>query len=526
MSDVFVSYKAEDRKRVETLVSALEANGFSVWWDPHISGGEGWRDAIQNQLEHAKCVIVVWSKRSVGPHGNFVRDEASRAQRRHIYLPVRIDEVEPPLGFGEIQTIPLTGWTGDQSDPRLQHLLNAVRAIIAGDLRPHFDHSEDSLVSRRAIIAGSAFAAVALGTGGWILLKHGLAKPSKSIAVLPFANLSGDPSQAYFSDGLAEELRTALSRIPDLKVMARTSSEKVRDDDIQTAARKLNVGNILTGSVRRSPSTIRVSAQLVDGNNGLERWSEAYDRQVGDALSIQAEIAERVAGALSIQLGQGVRTALTAGGTTNAEAHDLVLKVNRDSDFDSLAGETRRLALLNAALVLDPNYADAYARKAGVLNEKTAFHPERAEDFVSGLNEAVANANRAIAIALQLALGYAARGSVLRNQFKWKAALASYKQANAVSGNSVDAIHGEAALLGRLGRFGPALRLNAIEVSLDPFNPSAHLWRSVFFYYARRYKEAEASVRRSLEIAPGGENARTVLGNTMLAQGKLAEAEL
>ena len=130
MSDVFVSYKAEDRRRVKPLVDALEADGFSVWWDEQIGGGAAWRHEIETQLNAARCVIVVWSRRSIGPKGHFVRDEAARAQRRHAYLPVRIDKVDPPLGFGEIQAIPIVRWKGDRSDPRYQAVLAAARAIV------------------------------------------------------------------------------------------------------------------------------------------------------------------------------------------------------------------------------------------------------------------------------------------------------------------------------------------------------------------------------------------------------------
>src|SRR5687768_15842431 len=117
MSDVFVSYKAEDRKRVRPLVEALEADGYSVWWDEQIGGG------------------VAWSKRSVGPEGTFVQDEAARAQQRRVYVPVTIDKVHVPLGFGEMHALSLTGWKGDRSDPRYQTVLAAV-ARIAGEAAP------------------------------------------------------------------------------------------------------------------------------------------------------------------------------------------------------------------------------------------------------------------------------------------------------------------------------------------------------------------------------------------------------
>src|SRR5207302_2019811 len=182
MADVFISYKAEDRRRVKPLVEALQADGLSVWWDEQIGAGDAWRDTIEQQLGGA-------SSRAAGP-----------VARSH--------------------------------------------------------------VDRRAVLAGGAVAAVAVaGVAGWALFKSSPASAGESIAVLPFENLSGDPNQAYFSDGLAEELRSALSRVAQLKVAARTSSEAVRNDDAKTAAQKLGVANIVTGSVRRSPAIIRVSAQ-------------------------------------------------------------------------------------------------------------------------------------------------------------------------------------------------------------------------------------------------------------------------
>src|ERR1044071_2447361 len=145
-------------------------------------------------------------------------------------------------------------------------------------------------MKRRTALAGTSVAAAAVAAGGiWFFLKPGSAEASNSIAVLPFANLSGDPAQVYFSDGIAEELRNALARLAGLKVVGRTSSEAVRNDDAETAAKKLGVTTILTGSVRQSASLIRVSAQLVDGRTGLEKWSNNYDRPPGDVIKIQTD---------------------------------------------------------------------------------------------------------------------------------------------------------------------------------------------------------------------------------------------
>src|SRR5690348_9980721 len=165
MSDIFVSYKAEDRRRVEPLVRALEADGFSVWWDTQIAAGTEWREDIQQHLDSARCVLVVWSRRSVGREGRFVRDEASHAQRRGTYLPIRIDQVEPPLGFGELHAIPLHGWKGKRNSPAYQSLIRAIRAVMAGET-PQIAQDHAPPASRRSVLIGGASAAVIAAIGG------------------------------------------------------------------------------------------------------------------------------------------------------------------------------------------------------------------------------------------------------------------------------------------------------------------------------------------------------------------------
>src|SRR4029077_6283434 len=143
--------------------------------------------------------------------------------------------------------------------------------------------------------------------------------PPHSIAVLPFVNMSGDKEQDYFSDGLSEELLNDLSRINELQVAARTSSFsfKGKDTDIGTIARKLNVGAVLEGSVRRSTHSVRVTAQLNNAMTGFHMWSQTYDRELGDVLKLQADIAEAVASALKVTLLRDVATEMTVGGTRN-----------------------------------------------------------------------------------------------------------------------------------------------------------------------------------------------------------------
>ena len=167
MADVFVSYKAEDRRRVRRLVEALEGEGLSVWWDAQVGVGDQWREAIARELEQARCVIVVWSKRSVGPEGRFVRDEAARALGRGVYLPIKIDNVDPPLGFGETQAVPLTGWNGDRFHDGYRALLSAAQPIIRGEKVSTVGIGASHSASRRGVLRAGVGAAAVASAAGW-----------------------------------------------------------------------------------------------------------------------------------------------------------------------------------------------------------------------------------------------------------------------------------------------------------------------------------------------------------------------
>jgi serine/threonine-protein kinase len=525
MSDVFVSYKAEDRRRVQLLVEALEADGMSVWWDAHIGGGDEWRSTIEQQLDTAKCVLVVWSKRSTAPEGRFVRDEATRAMERGVYLPVRIDNVRLPLGFGETQALALTGWKGARGDAHYRAVLGAAHAIVDGKTPgDHLSHPVQARASRRAILTGGAAVAVAAAGGGaWLLLRPTAAEAS-GIAVLPFANLSSDPGQLYFSDGLTEELRSALSRA-GLQVVGRTSSEAVKNADAETAASKLGVANILIGSVRRSPSTIRVSAQLIKGSNGLERWSQNYDRKPGDELTIQSDIAENVAQALSVTLGRAAKAALAVGGTTDAAAQDLYLKARAQlRTEDSEASYRHAIGLLDSAITLDPKFAEAFAWKSLAINFMTGSIAT-GPGFDAGYAQAVATAKQAIALAPGLAAGHIALATAFEFQLNLPGALNEYRKADALPGVDVSSLLQQVVFLARIGAFPAALDLARQSQRRDPLNPVAFNREAYALALSRRYAEAIPPIRRAVQLAPTISRNHTLLALCLMQLGKVAEAE-
>ena len=490
MADVFVSYKAEDRRRIRPLVQCLQSDGYSVWWDERIGAGDAWRETIERELDGARCVVVVWSKRSVGPEGGFVREEATRAQRRGVYVPVLIDAVDPPLGFGEKQTTSLRGWKGECGDTRYQAVHSAVQRLAGNGSAEVADRRAPA--SRRAALIGGGVAAIAVaGIGGWELFSRSSASADKSIAVLPFANLSGDPKQAYFSDGVAEEIRSALTRLGGLTVIGSSSSEAVRNDDARTAATKLGVANILTGSVRETPSTIRITAELIDGRTGADRWSQDYDRSPGDSIKIQTDIAANVATALKGALGLAARAALSVGGTQNPDAQRLRLQAATIDSF-SRAGLGRGLELINQAIALDPNYADAYAWKARILTISAQRFSHGGPEEAVGLAEAQAAADRALQLAPRLPSAHDSRGAIYQNRFQLSAAQEEFEKALSLAPDDPTALTTSANFLATRGQVDQALRIADRLAAIEPLSGSPHALRAFLLFVAHRYPEALA----------------------------------
>ncbi len=526
MSDVFISYKAEDRRRIQPLVQALQSDGYLVWWDQHIGTGDEWRQTIERQLEAATCVIVAWSKRSVGPEGQFVRDEATRAQQRRVYVPVTIDNVRIPLGFGESLATSLRGWRGDPSDPRYQAVLSAVRRISGGGSEEGTPKRPQLRFGRRAVVAGGLVAVAVAGLGGWALLERGAAGTSDSIAVLPFANLSADPVQAYFAAGIAGEIRNTLTRIAGLKVAGSTSSVAVRGDDAQTAARKLGVANILTGNVRHTASTIRVTAELIDGATGLTKWSQNYDRAPGDAITIQTDIAGDVARALAVALSASSTNALAAGETANIAAQTLVFQARDVSYQLTVPALQQSLQLLETAISLDPNYARAYAMKSFVANNLASRTARTPAELANGRDQALEYAKVALSIAPNLPIARSALAFAFALKLQVSESLRENKIALSLASGDPDVIRNYGYMMSKVGKPGEALRYVDQALALDPLNPASHYAHVAVLFEARRYEEA---VRYSLKLkqdAPELFTLSSVLGHAMLMLGRTEEAAL
>ncbi|MDP1026854.1 TIR domain-containing protein [Sphingomonas sp. KR1UV-12] len=515
-----MSYKSEDRARVAPLVAALEADGVGVWWDAHIGGGSEWRDSIESELNAAACVVVVWSERSTGREGSFVRDEATRSLRRGAYLPVRIDPVEPPLGFGETQALSLIGWKGDRTDPQYVALLAAVQAVIAGKPRPTppaYQQPKRGL-DRRLVIGGGVAAIAVAGAGGWWALTRDVA-PGDSVAVLPFANLSGDPAQAFFSDGIAEELRDALTRIASLKVAGRSSSEQMRDADAPTAAAKLGVASILSGTVRRGAGMIRINAELVDGISGLTRWSQAYDRAIGDTLAIQSDIADSVAGALKIALGGAQKALLVQGGTSNPVAQEAYLRGLALARKNKIK---ESLPQFEAAIAADPNYAKAYLSLGG-NGAALASNSLSGAALRAKLDAAEQTVRHALALMPGSGKPYAALGLIFQGRLDLRRARDAYDTA-------YRALPGDATVLRTKSLFdslmgnSDAIGLYQRAMTLDPLRAANGRSQANLLFNVGRLDQAIVVARTNLATLPDDPFLQTLIATVQLIKGQAAEA--
>ena len=399
-----------------------------------------------------------------------------------------------------------------------------------------------------AVIIGIGVLAAAPGVVWYLFLRPGARSPLRedamrakleavppasdiravpSIAVLPLVNLSRDPDQEFFADGLAEELLNPLAKVPGLHVAGRTSSFsfKGRNEDLRAIGQKLSVKTVLEGSVQRAGDRLRITTQLINAADGYHLWSETYDRKLTDVFAVQDEIARSVVAALKVQL-LPEKAAALEGPATNPDAYAQVLLGRHLIVRGSLEGYQLALAAFRKAVELDPKYAPAWAGVAKAsfhVGEAVGWHLEsRENDFARTL----AAADKAIELGPDLADGYAARGylRVLKTT-DWAGAQADLARALALSPGNADAIGSQGDLLATLGRLPEAIAALRRAAELDPLSVHA-AWRLAWFHLgAGHVEEAREIARRTLELFPEHAHTARTLGFVLLLEGSLDEAQ-
>ncbi len=346
----------------------------------------------------------------------------------------------------------------------------------------------------------------------------------KSIAVLPFENLSQDKANEYFADGIQEEILTKLSRIGDLKVISRTSTQRFKSssEDIAQIAKQLGVANILEGTVQKAGDQVRVNVQLIDAANDSHLWAERYDHQLIDIFAVESDIAAKIADALHAKLTGAERRAIASQPTKNTEAHQLYLKGRHHWRNFYAPGYERVRDYFQQAVELDPSYTAAYVGLAGYYGFGAAngiLPPaENWPKAESGLNKAL-KLDDTVAEAYNLLAGVE-----LYHNRDWPAAERAFHHGMELDPNFADIPHHYGLCLALFGRNEEAVAQMERAVQLDPFFPGLNLHVGRLFFFLRDYDRAINEFVKTLELHPGYAAAHEYFGDACEKKGMAHEA--
>jgi adenylate cyclase len=381
MSQVFISYARSTEREARAIGEALRGLGYGVWRDDELPAHRAYADVIEERLTLAKAVVVVWSAEAA--KSAWVRSEAERARSENKLVQLSMDGARLPMPFDQIQCAELAGWSGQTDHPGWRKVVDSIAELIGGDVRA---------------------------------IQPPPAGPrTQSICVLPFANISDDPQQEYFSDGISEDIITDLNKVSALFVVARNTAFAFKGKalPVTQVARELGVKHVLEGSVRKAGNRVRITAQLIDGESGGQVWAERWDRTLDDIFALQDEISEAVVAALKVRLLPAEKKAIETRGTDNVEAYNIYLMARRHYLNASARRFDLVVRLCQRAIDLDPEYARAWALKslckAAMLSTSSAS--------VEG--DGWAEAEQALKLDPNLAEAHAAKARILidRGQF-------------------------------------------------------------------------------------------------------------
>jgi len=334
MSDIFISYARSTADQAQAVAEGLRALGYDVWRDDELPAHRSYAEVIEERLNAAKAVVVIWSAEAV--KSEWVQSEADQARAARKLVQLTLDGARLPMPFDRIQCADLAGWNGDLGAPGWKKVAASVAQLMGGGAA---SPTPDPAIRKL------------------------------SVCVLPFANMSGDAEQEYFSDGISEDIITDLSKVSALSVVARNTAFtfKGKAVEIPEVARRLGVSHVLEGSVRKAGNRVRITAQLIDGTSGNHLWAERYDRDLTDIFALQDEISEAIVAELRLKLLPEEKKAIERRGTDNAEAYDLYLMA-RAYYLTGNIGDPRRDEAIERltlrAVAMDPGYAQAWVLMA------------------------------------------------------------------------------------------------------------------------------------------------------------------
>ncbi len=452
MADVFVSYSRNDKARVAPIVAALEAQGWSVWWDPAIAPGQQFDRMIADELERARAVLVVWTPDSV--ESRWVRGEARDGADRGILVPVQLGPARLPIDFRAYHTTDLGQSADVAANPHFEEVVSAVKNLVGRTATP--------------IAASPAPRPADPGTSA--------GPPRIAICVLPFANLSDDSEQQYFSDGITADIITELSRWRLLAVRSRSASFKYRGPAVDPAqvARELNVRFVVEGTVRRMGDRVRISVQLIDGETGNHVWGERFDRAQAEIFSVQDEVVQTIVSTLVGRVHVSDAERARRKPPASLDAYECVLEGNA-LFWDEPSGAAEATRLFERATELDPGYGLAYALLATLKRQK--WRDDDTGDSGKLLDEAYRLAMHAVELDDRDSSCHSMLSQVCLYRRQFDLALEHMERSVALNPNNQWNVADMGLILVFIGRAEEAMSWNRRARQIDPFFDQPWYWR-------------------------------------------------
>jgi adenylate cyclase len=555
---IFLSYASQDADAARRIGDALRAAGLEVWFDQsELRGGDAWDEMIRRQIAECALFIPIISAATAARLEGYFRLEWTLADQRTqrmartktFIVPVCVDATiesgsDVPESFVRVQ------WSRLPAGAMTPAFIERVRSLLSVDKgrtaaavppmppgpTPQPPSAAAAPRKNRRLLIGAALAALAAAVIVWVRLgppspisaplpansaAAPLTIPEKSIAVLPFVDMSEKKDQEYFSDGLSEELLDMLAQVPDLRVAARTSSFffKGKAEDVSAIGQKLRVAHVLEGSVRKAGGTIRVTAQLIRADNGYHIWSKTYDRDVKDIFKVQDEISGAVVDALKVQL-RASRPQANRHQSDNTEAYSQYLLGNELRLRDTAESNEQARAAYQKAIALDPNYGAAYA---GLADAEWRLADMLTND-PANYARASAAADKAIALAPDAPDGYWARGQLrFVYYYDWSGARADFDKALALDPAFGPASIADAELLATLGKMPEAIEALRRIIARDPLSSTAWKRLSRLLMDSGRLTDVPQTIEQIRAIG-GDSDANQFSGDLDLLEGRWQSA--
>jgi len=490
--EIFISYRRSDQAKACLLHALLKQRGVDAWYDALVGAGEDWRRATAKALDAAPIFVLLFSK-NASESDDIGKELAAATFSKKLVIPVRIEDIRPSGEF--LYELASRNWFDafDDTEARFEILADRLAALVKGgrdadiaafnlgatQLVPEIKAAPRPMLKRRAVLAGFAAATlvVAVLVLVGIITRWGAREQERSIAVLPFASESADSERAYLGRVLSGEIIEILSQLKGMAVIARNSSFTFGPDaDAMEVGRKLDVAHVLSGTVREEGQSIHVSATLADARTGRVIWTRSDTTRFTpeNVPGLQKEIAERVAGAMSIAFNVPASSRLTGGSTKSLEAYDSYL---RGLDYWWYGGPV--VDAFARATQLDPDYAEAWAGQAFSTARDSLFVPSPAKALDQQV-AAYAMAERAVKLAPDLSVTQASYGALSTTQGKWRQAEIATLEALAISRGELPLMHRQ-MMLSRVGRATEAYETLLEQQTTDPlFDPGPFRRMGVF----------------------------------------------